>query len=527
MDTLRLCTQCQEPLPADSTARLCVRCQSDPGRMPPRSPAVGKSVPPSPAEIAQHFPQLEILELLGHGGMGVVYKARQPQLNRFVALKILSPDLSVHPAFAERFAREAQSLARLTHSNIVGVFDFGRAGDLYYFLMEYVDGANLHTLFHGRQLPPDEARRVVLDICSALQYAHEEGVIHRDIKPSNILIDRKGRVKIADFGLAKLMDEGAAVAPGAAPTTAVMGTPHYIAPEQIETPGAVDHRADLYSVGVVYYEMLTGGLPLGRFEPPSHKSAAVGRALDDVVLRALERDPARRYQQAAEIRAAIETSTSQMQGVPAENPLPVHLNRRWSLIRQLAYMAGTALLAVIFYVVITDRWPWRRSRGNPPAARAEAGGGADASLIGKRMVTALQLTRPQTVQLARTVRRYQREFVLQERRHTQHTQDKSGHVHITVNPFPDDMEKLLTSMWADIGTFLSPDQVATARTLDFEKFFPGNGRSTVHVEIWRDANGEEHYAESADPGAGDFPPLRNGVPGPIPPRYRSYLPGGE
>ena len=523
MDTLRLCTQCQEPLPADSTGWVCTRCQSDSGRMPPRSSAVGKSVPPAPAEIAQYFPQLEILEILGHGGMGVVYKARQPQLNRFVALKILSPALSGDPAFAGRFSREAQSLAKLNHSNIVSVFDFGRSGDLYYFLMEYVDGANLHTLFHGKQLLPDDARRIVIDICHALQYAHDEGVIHRDIKPSNILIDKKGRVKIADFGLAKLVGEGGENSAGAGQTTGVMGTPHYIAPEQIETPSAVDHRADLYSLGVVYYEMLTGGLPLGRFEPPSHKAATITKRLDEVVLRALERDPDRRYQQASQILTAIETSTSQLPSSADRPDAPRPEQPRGSFFRQLALMVGTALLAVFFYTMLKDHWPGRQNHSNP-ATRTEGNAGSDGALVGKRIVTALQLTRPQTQQLGRTIRRYQREFVLLERHHTDHTQDKAGHVHVTVNPFPEDMDKLLTQMWADIGTFLSADQVATAHSLDFEKFFPNTGRSAVHVEIWRDPNGEEHYVESADPGANDLPPLRNGVPGPLPPRYRAYLP---
>jgi serine/threonine protein kinase len=524
MDTLRLCPQCREPLPTESTDRLCPRCQSDPGRKTPPNCAGIRPAPPTPAEIAQSFPQLEILELLGHGGMGMVYKARQPRLNRFVALKILAPELSGDPAFAERFSREARSLAKLNHSNIVGIFDFGQAAGFYYFLMEYVEGANLHALFHGKQLLPNDARRIVIEICHALQFAHEEGVVHRDIKPSNILIDKKGRVKIADFGLAKLTGQTGEDTTSGALTTAVMGTPHYIAPEQIETPAAVDHRADLYSLGVVYYEMLTGELPLGRFGPPSRKCAAVDARLDEVVLRALEKDPNLRYQHAGEIRTAVEAVTGQLQASAYGLPAPRKEIRNWSLFRQFTLMAATALLTVFFYVLLKDHWPWRQSRPNSPSARADFNAGPEGSLVGKKIVAALQLTKPQIQEVNRTLRRYQREFLLLERRHTEHTQDKSGHVHITVKPFPDDMEKLLTRMWTDLGAVLSAGQATIARTLDFEKFFPNTGKSTVHVEIWRDPNGEEHYVESEDPGPNAARPAPGGLPAAMPPRYRSYLP---
>ena len=137
---------------------------------------------------------------------------------------------------------------------------------------------------------------VVPKICEALEFAHNEGILHRDIKPENILVDVRGRVKIADFGIAKLVEDAR---PGTALTGSgrTLGTPHYMAPEQLEKPGTVDHRADIYSLGVVFYEMLTGELPLGRFQPPSHKVAMDVR-LDEVVLHALEKEPSRRYQHA-------------------------------------------------------------------------------------------------------------------------------------------------------------------------------------------------------------------------------------
>src|SRR6185369_17732502 len=161
----------------------------------------------SVAAIAKFFPQLEIIECLGRGGMGVVYKARQPRLNRLVALKILAPERERDPAFAGRFEKEAQALARLSHPNIVTIHDFGEAGGMYYLLMEFVDGVTLRQLLHNARVSPREALAIVPQICDALQFAHDDGIVHRDIKPENILLDRLGRVKVADFGLAKLVGE--------------------------------------------------------------------------------------------------------------------------------------------------------------------------------------------------------------------------------------------------------------------------------------------------------------------------------
>ena len=301
------CPTCARPLPAGAPAGLCPACllaqgaETESGAGGPRT----RFEPPSLAAIAALFPQLELLRLLGAGGMGAVYQARQPALDRFVALKVLPADADGEANFTERFNREARALARLSHPNIVAVHEFGQAGGLHYFLMEFVDGANLRQLEQAGRLSPREALQIIPQICDALQYAHDEGVVHRDIKPENVLVDRKGRVKIADFGLAKIL--------GHDPETArltvegqVMGTPHYMAPEQVERPLAVDHRADIYALGVVFYEMLTGDLPLGKFAPPSRK-VQVDVRLDEIVLRALENDPERRYQQASEVKQRVAT----------------------------------------------------------------------------------------------------------------------------------------------------------------------------------------------------------------------------
>jgi predicted Ser/Thr protein kinase len=276
--------------------------------------------PPLPDQLKPHFPQLEIIELVGAGGMGAVYKAIQPKLDRRVALKILPLETAQDPAFAERFNREAKALARLNHPNIVAVYDFGQSGDYYYFVMEFVEGTNLRHLIENKSLTPRQALELVTQICAALQFAHDEKIVHRDIKPENILVSAKGQVKIADFGLAKLMGP----TPDFSLTAShmMMGTVNYMAPEQRENSRDVDHRADIYSLGVVIYEMLTGQVPMGRFDPPS-KKVQVDVRLDEVVLHALEREPERRYQQVSEVRSGVETITSTMPREAAKpNPTP-------------------------------------------------------------------------------------------------------------------------------------------------------------------------------------------------------------
>ena len=231
--------------------------------------------------------------------MGTVYKARHRELERTVALKALHPHLQQDdPSFAERFLREARTLARLDHPHIVRVYDVGHREDIYYLVMEFVDGVTLRHAMSADRFTPAQTLAVVPRICEALQYAHDQGVVHRDIKPENILLDRSGAPKIADFGLALLT--GKSTEPRLTQTAQVMGTPHYMAPEQIEDPGAVDHRADIYAVGVVFYELLTGELPVGRFPPPSHK-VEVDVRLDQVVLKTLEKEPRLRYQHASDL----------------------------------------------------------------------------------------------------------------------------------------------------------------------------------------------------------------------------------
>jgi serine/threonine protein kinase len=333
------CPNCALELPADAPEGLCPSClfkqaleDSDVDASADQS---GHSpapvfVPPAPADLARYFPQLEILELLGQGGMGAVYKARQTKLDRLIAVKVLPPEVARDPAFAERFMREARSLARLNHPNIVTIYDFGETNGLFYFSMEFVDGQNARQLMHAGKLSQAQTLPIVSQVCDALRYAHDEGVVHRDIKPENILLDKRGRVKIADFGLAKLV--------GLTPTFLtltgaheVMGTLYYMAPEQTRRSHQVDHRADLYSLGVVCYEMLTGELPLGRFAPPSQK-ASVDARLDAIVLRALAREPEQRYQDAGILKQDVDAIAVGTAPVAAK-PEPVAVAATWPSVR--------------------------------------------------------------------------------------------------------------------------------------------------------------------------------------------------
>lgn len=319
-NNIQNCPECGKPIPGGGVQGLCPECLLKAGiksgtvKIDQNAAAANpEKTPPAPSvsEVARLFPQLEIIECLGRGGMGAVYKARQPQLDRFVAVKLLlrrKEDGSIDEAFAERFAREARALARLNHPSIVTVYDYGKAGGYPYLILEYVDGVTLRQLMAHDKLSPEQALAIVPKICEALEFAHSQGIVHRDIKPENILIDKQGRVKIADFGIARILASGTQDL-RLTGSRDVIGTPHYMAPEQIEQPTKVDHRADIYSLGVVFYEMLTGELPLGKFAPPSRK-VEVDVRLDEVVLRALEKEPERRYQHASQLKTDVETISS-------------------------------------------------------------------------------------------------------------------------------------------------------------------------------------------------------------------------
>lgn len=301
--------------------------------------------------IQASFPDLEVLERIGRGGMGWVYKARQKHLDRFVAIKILPPELSRDQRFADRFSREARSLARLNHPHIVTVHDFGQVDGLHYLIMEYMDGMNLRELMQADRLSIQECLEIIPKLCQALEYAHGEGLVHRDIKPENILFDRRGHVKVADFGLAKLV-AGTGRDVTLTGTLQSMGTPYYMAPEQWERPQSIDGRADLYALGVVIYEMLTGQLPLGRFEAPSARSG-VNPNIDAVVIRALQQNPDNRFQTAAELQGALERA-SRLPPIPERiiPPLPPQFEDAG---RRVVYATRSVILPGLQHVVKSVR----------------------------------------------------------------------------------------------------------------------------------------------------------------------------
>ncbi len=357
--TTAICPKCRAPILAGAPHGLCPKCvfigvATTTERVLPPSGAA-----PAVEEIAAHFPELEVMELIGAGGMGAVYKARQPKLDRFVALKVLRRDLADHAGFLERFNLEARLLARLHHANIVTIFDTGSAGPFVYLLMEFVDGVNLHQAMQAGRFTPLESLRLVQDICSGLQFAHQQGVLHRDIKPANILIDSRGQVKIADFGIAKLFGErerGHATITEAGMT---IGTPHYMAPEQFDPAEKIDQRADLYSLGVVLYELLTGDLPRGKFPPPSAR-VEMDLRIDEVVMRSLARDRESRFQSMGELKTQLEDILHRKAPVEKAPGIP--------LSTYAAVCTGTSLalgvLGAAFFMMMLERVRNNEVRGD-------------------------------------------------------------------------------------------------------------------------------------------------------------------
>lgn len=259
----------------------------------------------------------EIIEQLGGGGMAIVYKGRDTILNRLVTIKLLRPDYTSDEDFVRRFRREAQSVASLSHPNIVSIYDVGREKDMDYLVMEYVDGEDLRSIIKREgPLEPPTAVRIARQICDALDHAHENNIVHRDVKPHNILITRSGRAKLTDFGIAR---EASAATMTTSDT--IVGSVYYLSPEQARGE-APDFRSDIYSLGVVLYEMLAGGLPFtgdtpisialkhvqSSPDPISKRNPAIPESLESAVMKALFKGPEKRYQSAREMSFRLEES---------------------------------------------------------------------------------------------------------------------------------------------------------------------------------------------------------------------------
>ncbi len=284
----------------------------------PTEPAPEDRGLPSAKWLIEMLPQYDIVEVLGKGGMGAVFKGRQAKLERDVAIKLLFHSKlkgEEELKYLERFHQEAKALANLNHPNIISIFDFGetRDGQLY-LVMEYVDGMDIqdYLSLHGGSLSQEHALSITADVLNALAYAHKRGIIHRDIKPANVLLDREGHVKIADFGLAKKFGDNSSELTTALTSTNVsVGTPDFMAPEMLQVGKKVDHRADIYAMGVMLYQMLTGVVPRGLFKMPSVIKPELDARLDGIIEKAMESDPDHRYLSAADARSDVDKIISE------------------------------------------------------------------------------------------------------------------------------------------------------------------------------------------------------------------------
>jgi serine/threonine-protein kinase len=301
------------------------------------------------------IPGYEVLGAIGHGGMGVVYKARHKMLGRLVALKVLAAAAHGGPELAERFRREVQTVARLEHPNIVPMYEAGERGGVPFYAMQYVEGRSLAVALRDGPLPPRAAAACLEQVARAMHHAHERGVVHRDLKPSNILLDAEGRPHIADFGLAKRLDGGGDLTRSGT----IMGTVSYMPPEQAAgRTREVGPLSDVYALGTILYQMLTGRPPF-RGEtlmdtvrqvtsdepvPPAHLNSGVPRDLQVICLKCLEKEPARRYPSAA---ALADDLRRFLGGEPIRARPAGAVERAWRLARRNRPAAAFLVLWVV------------------------------------------------------------------------------------------------------------------------------------------------------------------------------------
>src|ERR1700689_5328095 len=321
-----VCTKCSTPLPlADMTISPTAMGTAVGGTQ-----AWSVAVTPRPTSEAAAQGQLqpgtllaerfEILQLLGQGGMGAVYKARDTELERLVALKLIRPELASHPEILRRFKQELILAREVTHRNVIRIFDLGQAQGIKFITMEFVEGRDLRGLIHEKgKLTVDEAVPIILQISAALDAAHTAGVVHRDLKPQNVMSDKDGRVYVMDFGIARSLEHQ-----GMTQTGALMGTPEYMSPEQAKGE-KVDARSDLFALGIIFYEMLTGISPFKadtamammfkrtqeRAAPLAQLNLGVPGVISDIVSKCLEIKTEERYQTAREVINDLEAFTAE------------------------------------------------------------------------------------------------------------------------------------------------------------------------------------------------------------------------
>jgi serine/threonine protein kinase len=314
--------------PDDPTAWEEVAAVGNPN---PLSAARGSN-PGSPPNQMKPMPRIEgfvLHERLGQGGMGEVFRATRDSDGRELAVKILGESLAVVPDYVRRFDREAAAMAQLDHPGIVRLLSRGKSGEHWFIAMEFVPGPSLRT--HVRVARPSAPglARLLAQVAHALAYAHARGVVHRDLKPDNVLVVGEGRAKVLDFGLAGLHSDGAE---SLTQSNVAMGTANYMAPEQRKNAHHVDHRADLYSFGVMIYELLTGELPVGKFPAASRVVPGLARGWDSLIERCLEQDPAARPHSALELAHALEALAGTANLVVAPRMRRGRQSRIWSLL---------------------------------------------------------------------------------------------------------------------------------------------------------------------------------------------------
>lgn len=369
------CPKCGARTPRGQLGGYCVACLF-------QAAVDGLAEPPEDlgaGSVVRYFGDYEILDLVSRGGMGVVYKAKQRSLNRIVALKMVLGGEDAKPEMLRRFRVEAEAAANLSHPNIVQIYEVGREGGKDYLAMQFVEGPPLDKRMRQSPLTSREAAQLVELVARAIHHAHQHGVLHRDIKPSNILLERDGQPKVADFGLAKIMAGEAATL-----TLAAVGTPSYAAPEQARGGGAVSTAADVYSLGAVLYELLSGSPPfaggtaletLHRViheppRPPSAANPACDPDLEVVALKCLEKEPAHRYPSALALAEDLERW---LRGEPiqARPAGPLERAVKWAR-RHPALATMAALLAATFIggvVGVMDQW--RRASAAQESAAGE------------------------------------------------------------------------------------------------------------------------------------------------------------
>jgi eukaryotic-like serine/threonine-protein kinase len=377
--TAASCTKCSTPLPLnDQTLDGAVPSGTLPAGTAPRGTSAWSVavIPPPDAPYVQGeelvgtllAERYEILELLGQGGMGAVYKARDKELGRLVALKLIRPDLASNPEILRRFKQELILAREVTHRNVIRIFDLGQAKGFKFITMEFVEGRDLRAILRERgKLPPEEAVRIISQVCRALESAHAAGVVHRDLKPQNIMLDAKDRVYVMDFGIAHSLET-----PGMTQTGVLMGTPEYMSPEQAKGI-KVDARSDLFALGIIFYEILTGISPYKadtalatllkrtqeRPPPPAEVDPAIPKAISDVVMKCLEIDRDQRFSSAREILEDLgeEMPTSVRTVAPTLPPvIPAPQAKEISpFVRYRTWIAGAAAVVLLAALGIVFR----------------------------------------------------------------------------------------------------------------------------------------------------------------------------